>query len=190
MKQKSKQFQLLPKTEMKSAKSFGGILRNTRKGRQGPRPLATKTSMHLVLRSSKATGKWALNYGNNHQRIREIFWKFSKKYGVKIHSLANVGNHLHIHMQLSSRHTYKKFICAVSSAVVMQITKAKAGFAQKNSKYERFWDYRPFTRILQTWSEFLRLKDYVAINKFEGLGVPRSKAVYMVLGRGKFKASG
>lgn len=171
-----KQVELLPKSE----RSFGGILRNTRKGRQGSRPLSTKSSMHLVLRSSKARGNHSLTFGNNRQRIREIFWKFSQKYGVRIHSLANVGNHLHIHMQLSSRHTYKKFICAVTAAVVMQVTKAKAGEAKKKSKHERFWDYRPFSRILTSWTEFLRLKDYVLVNRLEGLGLPRAKAFYFV----------
>jgi REP element-mobilizing transposase RayT len=180
MKQTYKQFQLLPKTEMKSAKSFGGILRNTRAGRQGSRPLATKSSMHLVLRSSKAKGTQSMTFGNHRQRIREVFWKFSKKYGVRIHSLANVGNHLHLHLQLTSRYTYKKFICAVTAAVAMLLTKARKGHPQKTGKHERFWDYRPFTRVLNSWTEFLSLKDYIQINKFEGIGIGRVKAVTFV----------
>jgi REP element-mobilizing transposase RayT len=185
MKQRSKQLQLLPKTDLTSElpnlKSFGGILRNTRAGRQGSRPLATKASMHLVLRSSKAKGTQSMVHGNHRKRIREIFWKFSKKYGVRIHSLANVGNHLHVHLQLANRYTYRKFICAVTGAIAMLLTKAAKGRPKKKYKHERFWDYRPFTRILNTWTEFLALKDYVLINKFEGLGIPRTQAAFMVL---------
>jgi hypothetical protein len=35
--------------------AYGGELRNTRKGRAAARPLATRQTMHLVLRSSKAS---------------------------------------------------------------------------------------------------------------------------------------
>jgi REP element-mobilizing transposase RayT len=178
-----KQSDFLPKSE----KSFGGILRNSRLGRQGSRPLATRSSMHLVLRSSKAKGLQSLNRGHHKLRIREIFWKFSQRYGVRIYSLANVGNHLHVHMQLSNRHTYKKFICAVTAAIALLITKAKKGFPQKKSKHERFWDYRPFTRILTSWTEFLKLKDYLFINKLEGEDAHRLQAVHLVKNRGPLK---
>jgi hypothetical protein len=47
----------------------------------------------------------------------------------------------------------------------------------------RFWDYRPFTRVLQSWKEFLNLKAYVEINRLEGMGRSRVNARWIVRNR-------
>ncbi len=94
-----KQLNLLAKQPM----SYGGELLKTRKGRAHGRPLDTKHTMHLVLRSSQAKSGWSFREPKNRQAINEIVGSFSKKYGVKILSLANVGNHLHFHIKLATR---------------------------------------------------------------------------------------
>src|SRR3954470_8509659 len=96
----------------KQSSAYGGELLKTRKGRAHGRPLATKSSMHLVLRSSKAKGDWSFKKKNNEIKIKTIISRFSKKYGVRILSLANVGNHLHVHIQLTTRQGYNPFIRA------------------------------------------------------------------------------
>src|SRR5437868_5410941 len=106
-----KQIELLKKQK----KSYGGELLKTRKGRSGPRPLDTRNSMHLVLRSSKAKGDWSFTRPKNAAMIKLITNKFAAKYGVKIYSAANVGNHLHFHIKLSNRHTYRPFIRAITA---------------------------------------------------------------------------
>ncbi|MEW6057610.1 MAG: transposase [Bdellovibrionota bacterium] len=108
---------------LKNQKSaYGGELMKTRKGRQGSRPLATRESMHLVLRSSKATKEWSFTRPKHAAKIKELSSKFAAKYGVKIYSVANVGNHLHFHLKLSNRFTYKPFIRALTSVIAMAVT--------------------------------------------------------------------
>ena len=102
--------------------SYGGSLRNTRKGREGPRPLSTRDSMHLVLRSSKAKGNWSLR--RSRKKIDAILDKFSSKYAVNIISQANVGNHLHLHLRLRRRRLYNPFIRAITAAIAMAATGA------------------------------------------------------------------
>ena len=84
--------------------SYGGDLLKTRKGRRRGRPLDVRKTMHLVLRSTLAKGTWAFNKSLNRRAIERILQKFSDKYGVKILLTAYVGNHLHLHIKLSSRH--------------------------------------------------------------------------------------
>src|SRR5438067_1334630 len=45
-----------------------------------------------------------------------------------------------------------------------------------------FWDYRPFTRIVERFRAYLNLRDYILINKMEGLGVPRAEARWFLRG--------
>jgi hypothetical protein len=167
-----KQQQLLTKHK----KAYGGTLLNTRKGRKSGRPLSTRSTMHLVLKSSKAKGAWSFTRFDNDYKIREIVERFSEKYGVKILSLANVGNHLHFHMKLSNRFTYRAFIRAVTSAITMAIT----GASRFKPLQEKFWDYRPFTRIIESFKDFLGVEDYLEVNSLESIGMKRGHATWII----------
>ncbi len=161
--------------------------------------------MHLVLRSTKAKGDWSFRSSKNERKIRQIVDHFSSKYGIKIHSLANVGNHLHFHIKLGNRQTYKPFIRAITSAIAMAVTGASRwnkvntnrGNGQhlengghstdrltnrtnhKSSK-NRFWDYRPFTRVVRSFKALLNLRDYIRINELEGYGYKRDQARFIL----------
>ena len=187
---KSPQLSLLKKE--KSA--YGGELRKKASGRLRARPLATKETMHLVMRSSQAKGAWSFRNSKNARRISQIIETFSFKYGVRVISMANAGNHLHLQIRLSSRHAYKPFIRAVTGAIAMAVTgrnrwtaggsRSRAREASANraaSKTpKKFWDYRPFTRIVQGFRAYLTLKDYVRINELEGYGHSRTEARFMI----------
>jgi hypothetical protein len=81
-------------------KAYGGELLKTRKGRAHGRPLDTKNTIHLVLRSSKASGDWSFKKPKNEAKIRDLTRRFSQKFGITVLSLANVGNHLHFQIKL------------------------------------------------------------------------------------------
>lgn len=151
-------------------KAYGGELLKTRKGRAHGRPLATRSTMHLVLRSSKARGEWS--FRRHEAKIESILAKFAKKNGVKLLKIANVGNHIHLHIQLTTRHTYRAFIRAVTAAIAMAVTGTHRWKPQKI----KFWDYRPFTRIVQGFRAYLNLKDYLVINQLESYGLKRGLA--------------
>ncbi|MEW6057280.1 MAG: hypothetical protein AB1540_11780 [Bdellovibrionota bacterium] len=212
---------------LKNQKSaYGGELMKTRKGRKGSRPLATRESMHLVLRSSKATEEWSFTRPKHAAKIKQLTSKFAAKYGVKVYSVANVGNHLHFHLKLGNRFTYRPFIRALTSAIAMavtgtsrwtrpvkaaravavakgtsmtkaqpQATAAVAGAASNSRRATatdstaqaspqkqklRFWDYRPYTRIVQSFQALLNLKDYIRINTLEGYGYKRDQARFIL----------
>lgn len=176
MKRKPAQLNLLKKENL----SFGGDLMTTRKGRMGVRPLATRNSMHLVLRSTKAKGTWSFTRPQHRKNIEKIVSRFSRKYGVRVLALANVGNHLHFHIQLTSLLTYKPFIRAVTAAIAMAVT----GYSRWNKRptdENGFWDRRPFTRVIAGGRRaFLSLRDYIHINRLEGFGFRREIAEYIV----------
>jgi REP element-mobilizing transposase RayT len=154
--------------------SYGGDLRRTRAGRAHGRPLDTRYTMHLVLRSSKAKGKWSFFNKNNPYKIKSILEKFGKKFGVQVLSIANVGNHLHLQIKLSNRFTWRAFIRAVTAAIAMAITGTSRW--NKVEGASEFWDHRPFTRVVVGRRAFLSLKDYIEINKWEGWGANRAEA--------------
>jgi len=196
---KPKQLDMFKKGE----NAYGGELRNRRKGR-GERSLSTKHTMHLVLRSSIAKGPWSLR--RHQHKIKNVVRSYTHKYGVRLISLANVGNHLHMQIQLTNRHTYRPFIKAMTSALVISVTganykcsilaraiqlgvspeqKTAPNFKQNAGIRTtlRFWDYRPFTRIVRGYKDFLTLRDYIEVNQFEGRGYDRGEARFLIFVR-------
>jgi hypothetical protein len=161
--------------------AHGGELFKTREGRRRPRPLDTRHTMHLVLRSSRARGPWSFRRPYHARRIREITRKFSERYGIKILSSANVGNHLHFQIKLSNRYTYRPFIRAVTSAIAMAVS-GTSRWTRRPSRErpQRFWDYRPFTRVVRGWRAWLGLRDYIRVNQLEGFGYAREEARWLV----------
>ncbi len=145
-------------------KAYGGDLLKTRKGRKGPRPLDTRHTIHLVLRSSRAKGSWSFKKPENERKIRAILDRFSRKNGIRIHQQANVRNHLHLQIKLSTRQTYKPFIRAITSAIAMAVT----GASRWKRIEGRFWDRRPFTRVVIGRRAYLALRDYIRVNILEG----------------------
>ena len=144
--------------------------------------------MHLVLRSSKAKGEWSFLRKKNYLAIESILVRFSARHGVRILHAANVGNHLHLHIRLDSRRSYRPFIRAVTAAIMMAVTgrsrwskrvQSKGATSQPVSA-QKFWDYRPFTRIVVGFRAVLGLRDYIAINRLEGSGVSRETARVLV----------
>ena len=173
MSKRSSQLQLLKKTKS----DYGGALRNKRAGRAGPRPISTQHSMHLVLRSSKATGDWSFLREKNKSKIKEIIDRFSRKWGVVVKRMENVGNHLHLHIQITSRHTYRKFIRAVTGAIAMAVTGASRWNKMATG---RFWDLRPFTRFVIGYNAVTILREYLDLNALERNGCDRELAKLFV----------
>ena len=171
-----KQLELLKKQNS----AHGGELFTTRKARTTPRPLAVKSTMHLVLRSKKARHDWSFKNPTNETKIKQIVQKFSDRYGVKVISLANVGNHLHFHIKLSNRYNYKPFIRAITAGIMMAVTRTSRWKKIKELSEEGFWDYRPFTRIVQSYRAFLNLRDYIYLNQLEGFGHSREFARFFI----------
>lgn len=165
---KSNQLTLLNRA--KSA--YGGDLLKTRAGRAHGRPLSTRETMHLVMRSSKAKGVFSLRHPRNIQRVRSIVEKFAKKNGVQILSFANVGNHLHLQIKLTKRFLFAPFIRAVTGGIAQVVANSKT--------FGKFWDRRPFTRIVHSFCAFNNLKKYVRVNQLEAEGYRRDKARFMV----------
>jgi REP element-mobilizing transposase RayT len=182
-KTKDLQIDLFPK----KSKSYGGILLKKRKNRTYARPISTSQTMHLVLRSSKAIGEKSFKTSQNQKYIQNIIAKFSIKYGIRIISLANVGNHLHLHVKIAKRAGYLCFIRAVTAAIAMRVSGRNRWSVKKSSNErnsmngkEKFWDYRPFTRIVEGFHALLNMRDYIQINQLEGLGVSRLQARMML----------
>ncbi|MGZ3652017.1 MAG: transposase [Bdellovibrionota bacterium] len=151
---------------------FGGDYLKTRLGRSTPRPLLRGARMHFVMRSTLAKGPWSFRRGGNLAKVESLLQKFARKHGVNIHRAAVQTNHLHLLLEISSARGYKRFIRAVTAAIAMAVTNA----SRWNPLGLRFWDRRPFSRVLPHVSDEITADEYVRLNQIEALGLSRREA--------------
>jgi REP element-mobilizing transposase RayT len=157
---------------------FGG--EQLRGKRKTARPIACKTPLHLVMRSSQARGE--KSFLKHKRKIENLLNTQAQNWGVKIYAFANVGNHMHIVLRARTRRAYKGFIRSISGLIARIILKKERGKAlatmpsaslEKLSS-ENFWDARPFTRILKGGLRDLHNTcAYIGLNKLEALGFDR-----------------
>ncbi len=62
----------------------------------------------------------------------------------------------------------------------MAITGASRWSPLKKKPGDRFWDYRPFTRVVIGFKAFLTLQNYIEINQLEGFGHDRLEAKWII----------
>jgi len=120
--------------------------------------------------SSKARGE--KSFLLNKERIRKIekvVRTQAQKFGVEIYRYANVGNHLHMLIKASYRKGFIAFLRTITGLIARIALDAEKGKAKLNDT-SRFWDQRPWTRILSTWTEFKNVKKYVEQNFNEAMG--------------------
>jgi REP element-mobilizing transposase RayT len=139
---------------------FGGsLLKGNPKTK---RPLDSKSPVHLNLRANQGGMRLPKTFGKVHELIHEA----AKKYGVKIFDYANVGNHIHLLIQVTKIKLWSAFIRELTGRIA-QVCR-ELGVAVKG---DGFWRTRPFTRIVAGWQKAFRImKDYIYLNKIEADG--------------------
>ncbi len=138
----------------KTSTSFGGDLLKDKKNRTA-RPISSKKYMHLVLKSSHMKAELSLFKTENATLFKGILNKYAGKYFVVIVRFKLVGNHVHILFKVKSAKLYKDFIRSLTGQ-----------FAQKmierfKPKLKKFFDERPFTRVVEFGRDYIRVISYI-----------------------------
>lgn len=135
--------------------------------RKERRPFATRKPMHLVLKSSMATGNCSLLRKENSSFVNRLVGKLAKECGIRVMEFSNNGNHLHFVIRARALIGYRRFIRVLSGLIARHVTGAKKGVRQGRG----FWDFLPFSRIVE-WGKALReVRNYVIQNRLEAMGV-------------------
>jgi REP element-mobilizing transposase RayT len=157
-------------------KEFGGSRDLKKANAREARPISIKRPMHLVMRSRFATGERSFLRAKRARKITELVHRLGKEKGVKVYRFANSGNHLHFIVLPRSREAFKSYVKAITGIIARLTLDAQRGSAKKI----RFWDAKPYTKIIEWGREYKTTCDYLLQNTLEALGFipyrPRKKA--------------
>lgn len=171
-------------------KYFGGVLLNGK--RKSVRPLTSKDCIHFVLRSCWAVGKDSFLVKRNRNQVDLIINSFAKKFGVKIYQRAINSNHIHLLLKITNRVLYRAFIKAVTGKIASHVMGQQSFKLFSESRQNKsinsvagdgsdsreqaprkelgFWQYRPFSRIVNWGQDFKSCTRYLKQNVLEALG--------------------
>lgn len=102
--------------------------------------------------------------------------------------MAIAGNHLHLIIQPESRRSYQRFIRGATGVLARFMFRSLpiALCARR-----RFWESRPFTRIVRWGRDFCGVKNYLMKNRLDLIGMTREDSSRMLITiaalRGKFR---
>jgi REP element-mobilizing transposase RayT len=122
--------------------------------------------MHLVMRSTLATGERSFLRAKRARKIEELVHRLGKEKGVKVYRFANSGNHLHFIVLPSSREAFKSYIRAITGI----IARISLGVERGSAQGKRFWDAKPYTKIIEWEREYKTVCNYLLRNTLEALG--------------------
>ncbi len=156
---------------------LGGSLRKGK--RKVQRPFDAKKAHHLVLRSQIARKELSMTHKNNKYFVENTLSRLSKKYFIKIHSFANVGNHLHIVVETKTksqrfaRTQFSNFLRELTGKIARKIlyTQKANQTTISNIKTMRtkFWDTLAYTKVIEWGKHFETLSNYIIFNQLEGI---------------------
>ena len=138
--------------------SFGGsLLKGNPKTK---RPMDSKLPILLTLRANQGSMRNPKTFGTVHELITNT----ARKYGVRVYSYENVGNHIHLLIRVPRLSLWAAFIRELTGRIA-QVVKCLLGLSGS------FWKFRPHTRIVQGWKKAYQVaKDYLHLNRLEAEG--------------------
>lgn len=124
-------------------KQFGGTLLKKSNAKLA-RPISIKHAMHVVFSSSQACGEWSLRSSRNFKIVDKILREQARRYGVRLVEVANMGNQIQLLIKIADRGSFLAYMRAVSGIIAMKVT----GAAKTRGLSDKFWDCRPWSRIV------------------------------------------
>jgi REP element-mobilizing transposase RayT len=155
--------------------------------RRSVRPLSSRLSLHITLKSHQAIGGRCLF--RHKKMILRVMKRAAAHFRIKIYNYAICGNHLHLLIKGSHRQDLQNFFRVFAGHVAQNILAQKpltqgAGGAPRKQRgcrknQRRFWSYLLYSRTVSWGREFRRVVRYIDKNVLELLQViayqPRQK---------------
>jgi len=99
--------------------------------------------------------------------------------GGRLFDGSNSGNHLHLLVQFRRPEALRSFLRAIAGRIARLVLGAKKGTRiLKNG--QRFWDARPWSRLVGWGRDFANVRRYALVNAHERLGLSRAHSREMI----------
>lgn len=159
-------------THWKHRYSHGGTLRQKRLGRKA-RPISTREPIHLVFKANREVVGSGFRNSKRFQILNQVIRKYSSRFHVKIDHFSINGDHLHFVLRAGKRTLFQSFLKVLAGQIAQRLLKEgllKPVMKTSGGGLVKLWKYRPFTRVVRSWSAYKIVLNYVQLNEKEARG--------------------
>jgi hypothetical protein len=122
--------------------------------RKTPRPFSPKAPVHLVLKSKRARGAWALKHRRHHAKITSMIYVYAKRFNVKVYRAQVEGDQLQLLIKASERKNLADFLRVLAGRVAVVVSGAKRGV----KRIGKFWDHLCSSRLVNWGADFFQVR--------------------------------
>ncbi len=155
--------------------TFGG---NNKRGHPTrARPFSKKCETHVVMKSRLAIGDRSFLRANNRRAIKAIIEQSAKRFYVTLTRNVNVGNHLHLLICAPTAEAQRNFLRTISALIARKVMSAHRNSPMKLKSLGslRFWDGRPFTRLIPWGRAYQAILNYLSLNSLQAIGFSKKE---------------
>jgi len=98
--------------------------------------------------------------------LREYVVRTARRLGVRLYHFSNNGSHLHLVVLPGSQSGLANFLRVLGGMIPRKVLSAEKGKARN----VKFWERRPYSRVLTWGNEFRNVMLYVQRNALEAIG--------------------
>jgi putative transposase len=158
---------------------LGGELRRIRAGR-GKRPLSTKDSLHVVFKMNRETHRSGLRNYKSYALSMRVIDRYAKRFFIKVIQISIKGNHIHMLIRAHKRSLFHHFFRVVAGQISQglgrRVTDTPKPSHNVSQGRVKFWKYRPFSRVVKSWTAEKTVRNYIQLNEKEARGeIPYSR---------------
>ncbi len=144
-------------------------------GRKIARTLDRKHPVLITMKSDVARNGLSLLNSRHRLKIKTIIRRLASRYGVRIHRLAHLSDHLHLTATFSNRALFQTFLRITAGLIARLVTGAKRGKA-----FGKFWSSILHSRVIRGGQrDYLNTDRYVQANQLEATFGRGVREVYL-----------
>ncbi len=134
--------------------------------RKKTRPYSPKSSIHLVLKSKRARGKWSLRHRKNHSKVTAMIYVYAARFKVHVYRAANTGDQLQLLVKSSDRKALADYLRVLAGRIAVTVSGAQKGI----KRIGKFWDHLCWSRLVKWGREFYHVQRHVFAHELEYAG--------------------
>jgi putative transposase len=106
----------------------------------------------------------------------QVIDRYAKRFFIKVIQISIQGNHIHMLIRAHKRSLFHHFFRVVAGQIAQGLSRRVTDTPKLQQKRTKFWKYRPFSRVVKSWTAEKTVRNYIQLNEKEARGeIPYSK---------------
>ena len=106
----------------------------------------------------------------------QVIDRYAKRFFIKVIQISVQGNHIHMLLRAHKRSLFHHFFRVVAGQIAQGLGRCVTDTPNSPQNRVKFWKYRPFSRVVKSWTAEKMVRNYIQLNEKEARGeIPYSK---------------